>query len=462
MKENRLDCFIKKIMEYVLPIVFFLSIFANMSSFYVTLGNRNEAARQIVSWGIILVIFLMSVYYLFRYCVKSMLRVRIMIIPLILLGALIIAVCRYKFELFVVKKMVLFFLYCVPAFAFALFVGNEKKEREMFKAFVWIGMFLTPGYIMFMIDRMTFNPERVSWSTFGGMDYLSIAYSALFISEGVQMAYWLNDSLKCTKWKWVCLLEVGICALAIMFSGARGPLLGGIICCGVNVLIFICKKVKYKWNYCLAGFGVLVMILSWIVVPAEMLGGGRTAALIGEIKDGTLSQAVSSQESDAVLEKIENSAAKGQGIKETVSNEKENMSEEEKAVVKSITNGSMSRVFLYRLSFKEIKANPLLGMGPVGFEQKYGNYPHNFVLELCVDLGIPILLLGAAYCIVCFGVTFYNNRKDIMIWAVTMLCIAFGVQMVLSGSIYVCPVFVWIVTYFSRGYEVLRQKVRGK
>ena len=58
-----------------------------------------------------------------------------------------------------------------------------------------------------------------------------------------------------------------------------------------------------------------------------------------------------------------------------------------------------SRTVLYKLAIKEIMNHPFLGLGTNGFELKYGegNYPHNFVLQLFVELGIPFTLILLCY-----------------------------------------------------------------
>lgn len=71
----------------------------------------------------------------------------------------------------------------------------------------------------------------------------------------------------------------------------------------------------------------------------------------------------------------------------------------------------------------ELKANPLFGMGIGGFESKYGNYAHNFFLDILITHGIIVgtIVFGALIKMIKNSLSFIHFNKDLFVFSFIML-----------------------------------------
>ncbi len=73
-------------------------------------------------------------------------------------------------------------------------------------------------------------------------------------------------------------------------------------------------------------------------------------------------------------------------------------------MLNGLAGSDSGRIDIWNHAFYEIKNNFFLGMGIGGFESKYGNYAHNFFLDILVTHGV---LIGLAV----FGLLFFMFRN---------------------------------------------------
>lgn len=158
-----------------------MSIFANTVSYYLTLGNENEIIREIISWGIVLLVSGISVGY-FLLCVKEKRRyIFVFVIPAIMFEGLCITLVKEHRNAEVAKEIVLLLLYGIPALTFAIYAIEEKMGIRLFQNFWISSVFLSPMYVLFIVFVISKWQLSENWNTLGGMLYSNISYSALFL-----------------------------------------------------------------------------------------------------------------------------------------------------------------------------------------------------------------------------------------------------------------------------------------
>lgn len=131
-----------------------------------------------------------------------------------------------------------------------------------------------------------------------------------------------------------------------------------------------------------------------------------------------------------------------------------------KSEVNMIRNDSFSaRLYLYRLSIMEIQNNPLQGVGYFGFYNKYGTYPHNFVLEILVDNG---LIIGVAYLLLILVSIkklydkIFVNHKSLLIFS---LVVSYFPIMLFSNTVYLNN-FLYLLLFYTLN-SVIFCKLKG-
>ena len=91
--------------------------------------------------------------------------------------------------------------------------------------------------------------------------------------------------------------------------------------------------------------------------------------------------------------------------------------------------------------------SPLTGMGPFGFTEKYGSYPHNFILELLCELGLIIGGLALAFILYCFIKLLLNCRWDPAMGVILVFLCGYLVQLMVSGTVWAKPVVMFGIGY---------------
>ena len=98
-------------------------------------------------------------------------------------------------------------------------------------------------------------------------------------------------------------------------------------------------------------------------------------------------------------------------------------------------------------------------MGPLGYQQKYGTYPHNLILEVLADFGYIIGILFMVSIFYLVVVVFRCAKYDVR--ALVLLVIAIGcvVRFMLSIDSYTEPLLIWIITY-AIGLKVFKKDTK--
>lgn len=442
-----------KIIYIIYATIFLNSVFANVLSFYLS-GNTNDNTRFLISWGIILLLDLcigVKFVKLFldkkdirKYCMKKAL------LPMVFMISILAAIIISGFSNYAIKTFVLFGLYCVPAFFVAIILITENSMEQFFDAFRSVGFILMPYMVIYSIRYL--NAKLVdNLQDFGGISYLSIGYAAFII-----ISFCMGDLyLKLRKGKvkkYDIYFDIIICAFyssVATLSGSRGVLVVfciWIVAFSVNMLIRKCKEriLIAALVLCLCSMGITTV---WSVIH-ESAGINRTLYLIDEVKNGELEKAISSGEGKEILEEIENKAESESGFRSIVEeNKKEVDNSEKEEVIKSISNGSMARVYLYKLAFIEANKTIIWGKGPLGYQLKYETYPHNIILEIMADYGYVVMVI-VCIALVLLLINFIKCSKNNIIYdALIIVSVGQAVRMMLSASLYDDAYLIWILVF---------------
>ncbi len=286
----------------------------------------------------------------------------------------------------------------------------------------------------------------------GGIPYLSIAYAAYFILIFCTADIWLQALQKDhSKKNIVNIVCVMVCSIVIIVTESRGAMLALIVWYLAMLVAIIVKKQVRK---SMAVTMLLILAVaggSYYLLTAfnNSENQGRIAALMQEFKDGEIKKAVNTEASDKVVEIIMETSGTDvfQKVDSIDTNEVNENNAEMKEVIRGITNGSSARIYLYRIAIEEANRNWLCGMGPLGYQQKYGTYPHNVILEVLADFGYIMALLFVVFALYLVTIVFRFAKYDVGILAIFIIAVGCMVKFMLSSDFYAEPLLIWIVTY---------------
>ena len=452
MKKNQLY---KAIIEFLIGISFVMSVYANMISYYVT-GNQNDLLRKGISWGIIVIIVVILGSYIIKKWFSSDKAVRkdilLYLSPLLINGVLLVwALAGSGGNSIVFKQCLSFSAYCIPVVCGAIYIVLEKRFDAVASKIKYVMLTMLPYYC---ISLLYFGSMTVASRTpreVGGVVYLSIGYSviplyACLLYDLIQN--FMADKKSKTKIGLI-LLEMVLGSLMAIISSSRGVLIGWFLINLVAVVIMLAKKQRK------AMLGVAVSIASVLIfciaAPADNMVLGRQFAFINDLKQGKLEQSLKSEEGQQLLNDLYEQADGEQGLLEIalgiskeVNGESQtsddiSVDENYKDALESVTTGSMARSYLWQLAIKEMKQSPLTGIGPMGYQQKYGSHAHNILLECLADFGIIACAVLGVACVAAVVLLIKKGFQDWKYCGVLMLISGEIVRAMLSGNLYVCP-----------------------
>src|SRR5690606_8838226 len=105
-----------------------------------------------------------------------------------------------------------------------------------------------------------------------------------------------------------------------------------------------------------------------------------------------------------------------------------------------ISNG---RGKLLNYAFSDISDNLFLGNGIAVFDEKYGNYPHNFIVQILYEGGILYLIPMSIIILKFFKIIVSNQySKDYKIFLIYLFTA--GIIELLFSNVYWRSVFFWL------------------
>lgn len=301
--------------------------------------------------------------------------------------------CQHNFMLFKNKKVItiVFLLLCYYIITLSL-IGKPHTDFTFFATFTLFSLMIASivkmDTLLFLRTTMLLSApsaiyaDKIFVLSYSGNISMGLSYAFLLPSV-VTIVYVLHYLKHDSKWLKVCFLIVALFNLKTLLTmlqfGSRGP----VLCILCTVLFFLIYKPKKQFVEYKKGKGrFLVLFLLFLVVTFKQI-----MIFISHFFSALNIRVV-------FVDKILSLSDSG-----------------------DISNG---RSDLVDLSISGIMDNPIFGHGIDLFDYYHPttSYPHNFILQMAYDLGVPITLFVLFYIIRKLKRTFscYHKDKFILIW----------------------------------------------
>lgn len=458
----------RAVQSMAFPLSFVFSSSLNLIFFYLGLAYEDNAVRK---YGYILGCVLFAVFCgltLLDALRKHRLSFRAwMFLSLtIVFFGLCYGISFWKFG----RKSILvgyvrqFVVFMLPAFFAGICAAMRNGERSFFSVLESASFFVFPGAVIYA-NSTAFN--CLPWNDgadLGILNYMSLAYTFMpfllaHIVCFVERKEWTIPFAGRTVRRVQLLRGVFIAVywFAIIASATRGTYLcvaGFCVLLVLSKLLHREKTVKPAF-FVSAAMAALLLFNLFIYTPPGLYRLGRVNVFLEGLQEHRLT--TTDREDPAVANRIEE-LVQAQGGQQ-IANRPENGSENDPSTQNvpagdALTEGIAAenlqihdRGTLYRLAIEEFKKAPLFGMGPGGFSVKYGEYPHNAVLELLCETGIlgtGVMLFLLFYAMIrMLRIGWRNEQTRYLL----LFFIAYAIRANISGSIWECSAVLGALGY---------------
>ncbi len=360
----------------------------------------------------------------------------------------------YSWILF--RTAAIFAIMGIPSIIAGAICGMNNKS-DMFSLLERLCFFILPAVfsyiVMIIFDISPFTSTHSLGSvSLGRISYLGVAYGLLpflfsciicYLDErpGFGNIRTLENNRVIRPFMVLLLLA------AITLSGGRGPFFCFVlfvVLCAFYYVLKIKRKISIPEGIVM-GAVILIMLLPFQtilfdkngILPGKAMYAVRMTFFLKHLDKGEL---ITTDEDPAIINAF--------NIKKLVEAPVDYHDEE----INLIKAKALSRSTLFKLAIGEFLKNPVTGMGPLGFTIKYGNYPHNIMLEALADLGV---IFGGVFIFAVIGSFlkfFYYSLKDKNVAYMMLFLSGYFIMFMASGSMWSSSVLLFIVAY-SMSYK---------
>jgi O-antigen ligase len=309
----------------------------------------------------------------------------------------------------------LFVALCVTSFLFGIHCALLKGEKDLFKSIEFLALLSIPAIISTFINLIKGTTDYSVLEGLGGMGRMGIAYSAaqmftyfFFIRTVLKndRKYFHNNILDKNYYSLIRIIILILCAVTIISSGTRGALLV-IITIPVFYYFSMFLLLKNKFQLIKRIIPLLLLIIPLLFLFKNFMD----------------------------LKYIEFSLKRFSLF----------FSEESRA--NGNWAGGSGRENIYPEAFNLFTENPIFGLGPFGFFEEFGTYPHNLILELLADYGIIGALIGISFLgFVIFKFT-VRSRYITSVNVMFMMFLAELLRNMFSGTFYTSYILWFFIGY---------------
>lgn len=407
--------------------------------------TENENIRIIIS-AIFSVIIWSILFLNILFNIKKYSKIEIILITFIVLICIypfIFNFFRYGLNNSSILSFGRFAIFSISYVFAAVIIVKKEYYSKFAKYFKWYGIGLIP-FVIFYILRMFKSFDMVNEGiNLYGFSYMSVANTLFPIMLGCLIDLIVNKNQKYRYLNWIVIVVLWI---GIVYSGTRGTILSICWALLISLFMFVRWKNKYEANKTVIKniiITISLLVFSVFCWAPQSSAFGDNGRLSNTVISNEFSRVENENLNEIFIEKIVNSSDK---VNTTINKVKKemingNLSDERERngfTIKDVRDYEFStgRVTLYRCAFEEMKNKPLLGNGPFYFENKYGTYPHNWILEMLCDFGC-VMTVGIISSILWLLVAVLKiSHCKIEIMGIVFLCIAYVPLYMLSGSIY--------------------------
>lgn len=386
--------------------------------------------------------------------------IKISLIALFFAACYCIAFLRYGFYSEMIRQAKGFILHGPSALIIGALLGIKKSESDFFDKAEYLSLATVLVMVNYVIMLYT-NTSPFDSGGIGFLNYmhLSYAYMPILFILIIQIARGKTTFLfikNKTKAAIVRLIFITAVWTLILGCATRGT----ILCVLVFMLLlgaYTAFSKLYKTTSLktlVAAFviiGLQFVTFTYIITPNGLNRLERVNKFTESIKEGDIE---TSQDAPFIKESGLDNPVNDLPLTYAVDLEKAGgPGEDERVWLVGVT--IKDRFSIYTLAWKEALKRPLTGMGPFGFTAKYGNYPHNVILELFSDLGFIagglVLLFIIILLIKLFILSFNDNLCSFML----IFLLGYVGYLMISGTVWNHPSLI-----FATGYSLCRTGVK--
>lgn len=442
--------------KLILPLCFVWSYVVNVLFYYLGLAQKENPARE---YGFMLFCVLFAVcvgltflYLLWKERIPLKTWVLLCCVGLFFAVSFMIGLRNYGMDSLLFSYLKKFIIFSIPAFLAGICAAKWKTLQDFSLTMEKLGFFVFPVALIYfnqvLFDANPFNYGR----DLGIIHYMSFAYTLMpfllvqiirfsdgetlaipFVTRTVQRPQLIRGVMILIEW------------VAIYASGTRGTIVCVVVFCG---LLLVSKAVRGKTmlrTIVIVGImlGALVFNL-FVYAPAGMKGLGRMNMFLEGLKEGKIVTAI---EDENVEENIDNLVTSTQPV-ETEPNAEDPTEVTQNPTEKPPSAGNeqptisgeqlRNRGSLYKVALKEFLKSPVTGMGPGGYSEKYGKYPHNAILELLAETGLVGTLVLFALVFLALKRMLIDGWKDDHVQYFLLFIMAYAVYANISGTVWDC------------------------
>lgn len=463
MKENTYNYILKPkvnaVVTYIMPLCLMSNGFINLVLFHFGL-HEYDAIRSLVSNTILCTFFVLSLVkliFLYQdYIAERKRIIKLCCIPALWIMTYIAAILYYGFQYKIVFSLAIFGLYCIPAFIFAISIAIERTEDKFISAFKWYALILAPLLVYYCL-RIIIAPQFVyGLINIGVLSYLEVGYTlvpifimcffGLLLPGGIGNKRLINGL--------IIILWV-----AVIFTGGKGPLICILLFLFLMLLLLFQRR-QIKPLFSLFTVIICILLFFLFIYSPPSAGTYRTKVFIYNVLNKTTQLSTATVEDEKLISQLSPSAPEDKTVSppgalgdKLVSKDNSPLdlgtTENKEILSKSEYGNGWERMFLWKLAIAEGNNAPLTGLGPLGYNIKYGGYPHNMILELIADFGYLFTTLFMSIIVVLTVSTFRKGKNDLDIACILVLLMSYLPSFMLSDTIYYSKELLFALGYTS-------------
>lgn len=444
--------------DALFPLSFVFSSLLIMVFFYLGLAYEENPARK---YGFIIGCVLFAILCGLSF-LNTLQKERLALHKWILLGivALFFTICygvafiRHGLNGNILRYAEQFIVFCIPAFFVGICGALRRSEKSFFNILESFSFLAFPAALIYF-NACLFN--CLPWNygaNLGIINYMGLAYTFMpfllaHIICFVEKKTWtiLFAEKKVRHPQLLRGIFIAIYWIAIIASATRGTYFCVIGFCILLVLFKLLRRETTWKSSCLVSALMAAVLLfnMFIYAPPGLYRVQRMNIFLESLKEH---QFVTTKEDPSVSEHIDDMVGMD-GDRQIVNlpadpenppAEPENPSGLENLEINS-------RGTLFKLAIKELQKSPLFGMGPMGYTVKYGEYPHNIILEMFCELGIigtAVLLFLIMVAVVKLLIAGWKNNDILYIFLFFM---AYAIRANISASLWNYPALLCALGY---------------
>jgi len=455
--KNRLTDASKKYQSFIYTIPFMLSVL--MLNLHFLLGSMYKPNIIYTALNVLasFICFVWAAYSILKLWIDNsgFRRQLIRIVPVIIFfsACYLIAFARYGSYSGLLRQAKSCILFAPTAVLVGGLLGVSRQETDFFDKAEWFTVFSFPVAINYVTMLFT-DTSPYTNGGIGIANYMHLSYAympllfilAIQIVRGKTTFLWIEGQKRSNIIRMVLIVLIW---MLILGCATRGT----ILCVLVFFVLLIFYAIysvhinKASFKRLVLVFGIIVLQLvafTYVFTPKGLARLERVNHFTESLKSGEVETA---KDSPSVNEYGLDNLVNNLSPTYAVDLENAGVDYKTKDDAWIIGHTIKDRVTIYNLAWKEAVKKPLTGMGPFGFMAKYGNYPHNFILELFTDLGF---IMGSAVLLVilvCFVKLFGYCKRDVnMGFMLVLLCGYLGYLMI-SGTVWNQPILLFGIAY---------------